>query len=309
MPQTPRKRIEEDVADRILALLDQGDLPPWTKGWRNSHHGAPCNALTMKPYRGINHWLTLISQSALGYDDPRWVTFKQAQQLGGHVRKGEKSTHIVFWKKIVKENPDDPEDTDTFSVLRYYSIFNVQQTQDCKLKPLDPVATTDHDPIEEAENIRINMPNPPTFTTYELSNEPPCYIPTLDIIRVPEMNRYHCVEDYYTTLFHELTHSTGHPNRLHRFEMDANRDSLHEYGKEELVAAMGSAMLAAIVGIEQATIEKDAAYIDGWSKKIRADKTIVIKAAGQAQKAVDLITGFIPETQATPAPDRELITA
>ena len=123
------------------------------------------------------------------------------------------------------------------------------------------------------------------------------------------MGRYDSVEDYYATVFHELTHSTGHPDRLHRFELSANRDSLHEYGKEELVAGMGSAMLAAIAGIEQVTIERDAAYINHWKKAIRADKTIVIRAAGQAQKAVDLITAFEHSAPATGAPDRELVPA
>ena len=308
MAQTSRKRIEEDIADRILEILDRGDLPPWSKEWRDSACGSPCNALTMKPYRGINHWLTLLTQDAMGYQDPRWLTFLQAQQAGGSVTKGEKSTHIVFWKKITKENPEDPEELDTFQLLRYYSIFNLEQTHDCNFKPIETPELSDHDPIERAEQIRANMPNPPRFTTYQTSNNPPCYIPSADLVRVPEMGRFDRVEDYYTTVFHELTHSTGHPDRLHRFGTDANRDSLHEYGKEELVAGMGSAMLAGLAGIEAATLENDAAYINGWKNKIRADKSIVLKAAGQAQRAVDLITAHVPGDPAA-APDKELVTA
>ena len=95
---TSRQRVEEEIADRIIELLDKGELPPWEKGWRNSQSGDPVNTLTMKPYRGINRWLTLITQQSMGYDDPRWLTYRQADGLGGHVRKGEKSTTVIFWK-------------------------------------------------------------------------------------------------------------------------------------------------------------------------------------------------------------------
>ena len=172
MAQITRKRIEEEIADRILELLDEDKLPPWSKVWNNSAHGMPCNALTMKPYRGINHWLTLISQQAIGYQDPRWLTFKQAQQAGGHVKKGEKSTHIVFWKKIIKENPEDPEERDTFPMLRSYSIFNLDQTEDCQFKPLDTPQLFGHDPIEQAESICANMPKPPRFHHLRIRQPP-----------------------------------------------------------------------------------------------------------------------------------------
>ena len=316
MAQPNRKRVEEEIADRILELLDKDQLPPWSKGWKDSNAGLPCNAISNKPYRGINHWLTLLTQFANGYDDPRWLTFKQAQQLGGHVRKGQKSTSIVFWKKIVRENPQDPEKVDSFPFMRFYAVFNVAQTEDCDLKPLEPASAAIHDPVEEAERIIAAMTDPPELRTYDLANHPPCYEPATDIVRVPHMDRYDNIDDYYTTVFHELTHATGHSKRLNRFENSANRDSLHEYGIEELVAGMGSAMLTAIAGLDHAIIDNQASYIQHWRKTIRADKGIVVRAATRAQRAVDLIVGHDPA--ATPDPtntsdaivsEPELVTA
>ena len=178
---TSRQRVEEEIADRIIELLDKGELPPWEKGWRNSQTGHPVNALTMKPYRGINRWLTLITQQSMGYDDPRWLTYRQAEALGGHVQKGEKSTTVIFWKRVPFRQREDGDETQnqapanngsngsppdesrirTYPMLRSYRVFNLEQTQDCKVKPLPPAETTSHDPIELAEAIIAGMPNPP----------------------------------------------------------------------------------------------------------------------------------------------------
>ena len=328
-----RQRVEEEIADRIIELLDQGELPPWEKGWRNSKSGDPVNALTMKPYRGINRWLTLITQQSMGYDDPRWLTYRQAEGLGGHVRKGEKSTSIIFWKQVsfrqredgdeaqnqahgnnqAKQananngSPPDESRTRTYPMLRSYRVFNLEQTQDCKVKPLATAETTGHDPIELAEAIIAGMPNPPEMEFYENANYVPHYQPATDVIRVPKMDRYLNLEDYYNTVFHELTHATGHSKRLDRFSLDANADDLHAYGREELTAAMGSAMLAAHAGIEAELVERDASYIRHWRDTINADKPMIIRSATLAQRAVDLILGekppeFLPDN---PQPQAE----
>ena len=329
-----RQRVEEEIADRIIELLDQGELPPWEKGWRNSKSGDPVNALTMKPYRGINRWLTLITQQSMGYDDPRWLTYRQAEGLGGHVRKGEKSTSIIFWKQVsfrpredgdetqnqtrgnkqAKQananngNPPDESRIRTYPMLRSYRVFNVEQTQDCKVKPLPPAETTGHDPIEQAEAIIAGMPDPPEMEFYEKANYVPHYQPATDVIRVPKMDRYLNLEDYYNTVFHELTHATGHSKRLDRFSLDANADDLHAYGREELTAAMGSAMLAAHAGIDAELVERDASYIRHWRDTINADKPMIIRSATLAQRAVDLILGekppeFLPDNPQPQAED------
>ena len=305
---TRRQQIEEEIADRIIGLLDQGQLPPWEKGWRNSGSGPPVNAVSMKPYRGINRWMTLITQKAMGYEDPRWLTYKQAEALGGHVRKGETSTSIVFWKRVAFRQLDDLEQdygenggdiergtrTRTYPMLRSYRVFNLEQTQDCQVQPLPPVETSEHDPIQAAEAIVAGMPDPPEVKHYERANYAPHYTPSRDMVRVPAMGRYRRPEDYYNTLFHELIHSTGHPKRLDRFGMDANANDLHAYGREELTAAMGAAMLAAQANIEEELVERDASYIRHWRDAIKADKAMVIRSATLAQRAVYLILGETP---------------
>ena len=128
----------------------------------------------------------------------------------------------------------------------------------------------------------------------------PHYTPRVDVVRVPEMGRYRSVEGYYNTVFHELVHATGHPKRLHRFELDANAHDLHAYGREELIAGMGSAMLSAHAGTGAAVLERDAAYIRSWRDTIQADKPMVIRAATLAQRATDLILGEPPPPEFTP---------
>ena len=293
----------EAVANRIIELLDQGHLPPWKKGWRNSSLGYPQNAVSKKAYRGINYWLTLMTQVAKGYQDPRWLTFNQAKDLGGNVRKGEKSTAIIFWKIVLKtpknDSPDpaifihsqDDEETPTrerFPMARMYHVFNAEQAENCNLPELD-LELKDLDPITEAEAIIAGMPNPPAFETYATLNNPPHYIPALDVVRVPEIGRYNKTELYYNTVFHELTHATSHPTRLNRDKSANNTFQSHDYGVEELVAGMGAAMLADMAGIGNETLEADASYIRHWRDTIAADKSIVLKAAQQAQRAVDYI--------------------
>ena len=318
---------EQVVADRILELLDKGELPPWEKGWTSSKLGTPQNAISHKSYRGINLWMTLLTQMVNGYNDPRWLTYRQANELGGHVRKGEKSTNIVFWKLMDRTkdvdpnveyipNPESstpsqshgyPQDMtpstnenqgrkDRYWICRIYHVFNAEQTIDCNLPELAPPPIFT-DPIEEAEAIITHMPNPPGFETYGLANHPPHYNPQMDVIRIPERSRYDQVEVYYNTIFHELTHSTGHESRLARPSITKSTALSHDYGVEELVAGMGSAMLADRAQIGQKVIDADASYIRHWRDAISADKSIVMKAAQQGQKAVDYILGTSPANQ------------
>ena len=325
--KTSRQRVEDAVADRIIELLDQGQLPPWEKDWRDSTNGAPRNAVSMKPYRGVNRWMTLLTHMIMGYQDPRWLTYRQAEALGGHVRKGERSTEIVFWKRVPMRDRDDSggngpqgdgqpgggtvgEDGKprTYPMLRSYRVFNLEQTEDCRIEPLPQPEAQDHDPIEQAEAIIAGMPNPPAFQTYENANHAPHYAPAVDTVRVPGMGRYRSTEGYYNTVFHELVHATGHPKRLDRFGLDANAGDLHAYGREELTAAMGSAMLAAHAGTLAAVIERDASYIRHWRDTISADKPMIVRSATLAQRAVDLILGEAPPEFTPEKPEAQLET-
>ena len=317
--KTSRQRVEDAVADRIIELLDQGQLPPWEKDWRDSANGIPRNAVSMKPYRGVNRWMTLLTHMAMGYQDPRWLTYRQAEALGGHVRKGETSTEIVFWKRVPFRDREDggnglgrddqpPEEEGkirTYPMLRSYRVFNVEQTEDCRIEPLPQPEAQDHDPIEQAEAIIAGMPGPPEFQTYQNANHAPHYAPKADMIRVPDMGRYRSTEGYYNTVFHELVHSTGHPKRLNRFDLDANAGDLHAYGREEMTAGMGAAMLAAHAGTLATMIERDASYILHWRDAIKADKSMIVRSATLAQRAVDLILGESPPEFAPEKPTAE----
>ncbi len=312
-PKKPRRKVEEEIADRIIELLDRGDLPPWEQGWSRTGRHLPMNALSGRPYRGINRWMTLITQRIQGYDDPRWLTFKQAQSLGGHVREGEKSTMVVFWKIVNRkpageENPDEGEvftreydagggtgdkKSPTYSLLRAYSVFNVEQTEGCRLAELPVPELRDHTPLEAARRIVDGMPDPPEIQHYLHSDETPHYNVGRDRIRVPEPGRYANPDHYHDTLFHELVHSTGHEKRLNRPDLGGLAD-IHAYGREELVAGMGAAMLSAHAGLERENAARDAAYVRHWRDAIQGDKAMVVRAATLAQKAVDYILGEAP---------------
>ena len=302
-PADPRS-VHEKVADRIIALLDQGGLPPWEAGFQAAVLGPNRNAVSGAPYRGINFLLTGMTLNQRGYHDPRWLTFNQAKALGGSVKRGEKGTNIVFWKTLNHEDDAEAEAAapgrrrrGSIPMARQYTVFNAEQTEGCALKPLDPPELYGHDPIEAAERIVREMPDPPPIIVSAVFAGSPRYQPDTDRIDVPDLGLYRRPERYYCALFHELVHSTGHPKRLNRLTEEHRSDrGLHAYGKEELVAGLGSAMLSALAGIAEANEVNDAVYLRGWRDAINADKTMVIRAAGLAQRAVDHIVG-----QAVPA--------
>lgn len=267
------------VTDKIINLLEKGTIP-WRKTWSSGAGMAPCNAVSKKPYQGINRFLLGVSQ----YDSAYWLTFKQAQELGGHVRKGEKATPCIFYKTWQKENEEGK--VDYIPVLRYYSLFNADQCDGLDLPK--PVVQTwpENEQIDKAEQVIVEMPDRPAI---EIAGSQPCYIPASDKVIIPEIIRFHSSGEYYSALFHELTHSTGHAKRLARDGI-VNADSFgsSSYSREELVAEMGAAFLCAYCGIDN-TLENSAAYVQGWLKALRNDSKLAIKAASQAQKAANYI--------------------
>ncbi len=239
-----RQQIEAEITNRILKLLDQGQLLPWEPGWSNSRHGVPINLSSGKPYRGINHWMTLLGQKAMGHDAPRWLTWRQAASRNGHIRQGESGIPIVFWKPIARrpetgpaesddanatpevitlESPGSRRQSDTYSLLRSYRVFNVAQTEDCRIPPLPPEELRDYDPIATVQAIFAGMPGQPTIETYRLANHAPHCAPSEDTVRVPEPGHCEQVEDYYNTLFHELIHCTGHPKTAEPLRLGRQR--------------------------------------------------------------------------------------
>jgi antirestriction protein ArdC len=275
------------VTDKIVGMLEAG-VVPWRKPWSSA--GLPRNLVTKKPYRGINHFLL----SASKYTSPFCLTFKQANELGGSVRRSEQSTVVIFWKIGQKEgSPQELGDEETHRrfLLRYYRVFNIEQ---CDLPQglmdkLPKVETHEHDPIDEAESIVANMPQRPALET---AGAKAFYNLLTDRVTMPARELFITAEEYYATLLHELIHSTGHSTRLARETIiEAAPFGSATYSKEELCAEMGSAFLCAEAGISAAVLENQAAYVAGWLSKLREDRKLLVYAAAQAQKAADFILG------------------
>ena len=257
----------------------------------------PRNVVSKKPYRGVNVFLLAVTADAMGYESPYWLTYKQAEQLGGHVKKGEKSTLVVFWKLLEKQKLDESgkKQTDTIPLLRYYRVFNTDQCEGLDLSKLPGMPADEHDdldfsPIQACENVLGHFAKSPPI--YHDGHGRAYYKPMADTVHMPERERFGSVEEYYAVLFHELTHSTGHQRRLDRFgDRACAAFGSCDYSKEELVAEMGAAFLCGMCSIENSTMENSAAYIDGWRRRIQGDRKLVVQAAAQAQKAVDHILG------------------
>jgi len=275
------------INHKITELLESGTVP-WRKTW-NAASNQPRNLISKKEYRGINVFLL----ACMPYSSQYWLTFKQASDKGGHVRKGEKSTPVIFWKWLDKKDAGG-DDADTVTVngkipmLRYYSVFNWEQTEGIELPPATETIIEPFTPIERAEQIISNMPLRPEI---KYGGSQPAYHPLLDYVKICKPEAFESPEEYYSTAFHELTHATGHAQRLGRKGiLEPSYFGSHEYSKEELVAEMSAAFLCGHSGIER-TIENSAAYIRGWLRSLKNDKTLLIQAASLAQKASDYILG------------------
>jgi len=272
----PKRDVYALITDRIVSMLEDGVIP-WRKPW-SGESGAPKNLLSGKNYRGIN---SLLFHCA-GYGSPYWLTFKQAKDKGGSVRKGEKGFPCIFWSFAKKENKDTGE-TKEYGFLKSYTVFNVEQTEGIEYaKP----ETFEGSPIAVCESIVKNMPQAPKLIVGAGSRA--CYSPMQDVVNVPALDRYKITAEYYSTLFHELAHSTGHESRLNR-DLDGSFGS-DSYAREELIAEMAAAFVCGHCGIENDTVENSASYINGWLDRLKKDSKLVIQAAGKAQKAADWIT-------------------
>lgn len=279
-------KVEEIITQRIIEKLEFGTVP-WHRPWSGAD--MPKNLITKKEYRGINVFIL----SAMGYASPYWVSFKQAKELGGAVRKGEKGCPVVFWKWIEAETvlADGQKVKDSHPMLRYYTVFNVQQIEgiDEKKIPALDRKYNERERIETCERVVENMPKRPNII-FDFAGA--FFRPATDTVNMPKIETFDSSEEYYSTLFHELTHSTGHETRLNRRGSDAPRHfGDKEYSKEELIAEMGAAFLCGHCQIENKTIDNSAAYIANWLRKFRDDAKMVIMAGGAAQKAVDFILG------------------
>lgn len=269
------------VTNRIIAELEKGNIP-WKRPWTGVRSGA-YNRITKKPYSIINQMLLKHSGE--------YASFKQWTDLGGHIRKGEKSEIVVFWKifESKETNPDTGEiEIKKIPLLRYYNVFHISQVEG--VKPLE-VPFKEVEPIEEAEKIITMYIEREHIDFNECVSNEAYYSPSQDKVVVPLKEQYNLVNEYYSTTFHELTHSTGHKNRLDRLETGAIASFGSEtYSKEELVAEIGSATLMNVTGIETPkTFKNSTAYIQGWLQVLKNDNKFIVSASSKAEKAVNYI--------------------
>lgn len=269
-------KVYELVTEQIIERLNEGVIP-WQKPWAN---GGAYSWNTEKPYRGINQFLL---------DGGEYATFNQIKEAGGKVKKGARSQIIVFWKMWQTEDDASGEEIKV-PVLRYYKVFKVgEQTEG--IEPKRELKTFDHNPIEEAEQLAEKYMDAPLIT-HEQGGA--WYKPFQDQINVPPKSHFIDINEYYSTLFHEMVHSTGHVDRLNRKEvMNVRTHKSKSYSREELVAELGASMLCGVAGINtDDLLDNSAAYIDGWLQALKNDNKMMVIAAQRAQKAADYIQGI-----------------
>jgi antirestriction protein ArdC len=276
-----RRDVAKEITDTIIAALEAG-APPWKQPWAFGSASRPLRS-TGAPYTGVNILILWARASAQGYENPRWLSFKQARGLGGMVRKGERSTAVVYYgatKKIVEDrHGEDSEKTIRF--LKHYNVFNVAQIDGLpghfyefagKDRPKTP-PPSERQAFFDALKIDIRHGGDQAF-----------YRPADDFIQMPLFGAFDDPEKYYATLAHEATHLTGHTSRLDRLKFPMSSE---ERAYEELVAEIGSAMLGAHLDLKPDHIENHAAYVGSWLKALRGERNFILKAAAAAQRASD----------------------
>jgi antirestriction protein ArdC len=272
------------VTNRIIAELEK-QVVPWRKPWTEAGH--PQNLITKRRYTGINTWLL----ASLGYQQNYFLTYKQIQENGGKIKKGEKSHLVVFWKKL--ELKEETETEKSPYLLRYYNVFNIAQCADLSEVLGIPDSPGTISQITACEEIIEEMPQCPAI---KHGKHKAFYDSTKDFINMPKQNTFSPPEAYYCTLFHELIHATGHASRLNRKEIvKFDTYGSEQYSIEELTAEMGASYLNSVAGITDATFDNNVAYINSWLNQLKRDKRLIIYAAGQAQRAVDFILNVQPE--------------
>ena len=265
--------VYEIVTNQIIKRLEEGVIP-WRRPFQ-SH--IPVNWQTQRAYRGINTILLPAGE---------YATFNQIKKAGGRIKKGEKSHIAIFWKLLEKENEDG--EIVKIPIARYYRVFEIN-TQVIGLESRRKIVEYEHDPIEEAEKIKDNYIDAPSFT-FEPTGA--WYRPSEDRVNVPPMKEFKNVNEFYSVLFHEMIHSTGHKSRLNREGVTGEiRFGSKTYSEEELIAEIGASILCSHTGIIHETIDNSAAYIKHWLGVLREDNRFIFKVAQKAQKAVDYILG------------------
>ncbi|QFT92074.1 DNA primase TraC [Roseovarius sp. THAF9] len=287
-PHKQKRDIEQEITDKIIGALESG-TKPWHSPWNSGVAPVPRRS-TGQPYQGINTLLLWLEASEKGYQSPYWMTFKQAKEMGGAVRKGEKATQITFFKVFEKEDAQTGEDV-KIPLRRGYVVFNADQ--------IDGLPEKWHqEPEKEAQGAKTEDDMERFYQRAGVSVETGTpeggakYTPITDVVQMPPKASFHSTEGYYQTLAHEAVHWTGAEARMNRpfvAEMaKGTRGTKADYAREELVAEIGAAQTLAKLG-RAPDLDQSAAYVESWLKALRNDKKFIFRATSDAQKASDFL--------------------
>jgi len=270
--------IYAEITNRIIDQMEQRTIP-WQKPWVAS--GSCVSYATGKPY-------SLLNQMLLGRPG-EYATFKQIQQAGGYVKKGQKASMVVFWKWLEKEDEETGEKKE-IPFLRYYNVFHIDQCEGLKPRHVEPLPQTAN-ADQKAESIICGYLHTSGVKLNHEAGDRAFYRPSTDSITLPLLAQFKETAEYYSTAFHELVHSTGHAKRLNRIAGTAYFGS-EAYSKEELVAEIGASALVNASGLETAgSFRNNSAYVQNWLQVLKSDKRFIVSASGKAEKAVHMILG------------------
>ena len=284
-----KAELQEHITGLIIKELESGSVP-WHKGW-NSHGLMASNLVSRKAYQGIN--ALVLSIVGAGYSSPYWLTYKQAQQLGGSVKLGEKGTHITYYSKVVKKDKESGEIEGSFALLKGYVVFNADQCEGISVPTVDK-----SEPVEvipALDSILESYKNRPEIFYKEQDRA--FYSPSADTITLPSLAQFESAQEHAYTLAHELIHSTGHESRCNRWSKEEEKPSrfgCESYAKEELMAEIGACLLLTMAGVE-VDIKNSGAYIKNWLSALRDDKTLIFTAAAKASAGAGIILGEVKE--------------
>lgn len=291
--------IQQNMTNNIISLLDKVDLNDYQPPFAGlAALGIPKNPTTQKQYHGINILALWFNQKARNLTSNHWASYRQWQNAGEKVKKGEKGTRIVFYKTLTIEGKDEQGKSEELKIpiLKQYSVFNATQLENFQKQT--PKNTADVDKVEKQEAIDVFCKNTKAMIKDE-ANEA-FYNPKEDYINIPKSSLFvntkyaNATENYYGTLLHELTHWTGHPTRLHRKD-NPYKKHLQNYAYEELIAELGAAFLCGQFNTKQTQPKNHTLYIKSWLKALKSDKSLIFKAAAQASKAVAYLEKYQTE--------------
>ena len=276
-----KKDIYQEITNQIISDLEKG-LPIWEKPWEKGFMGFPTNVFSKSFYSGVNTLILWLRQSRTGFETSQWMTFLQVKKLGGSIKKGEKATQIVFYKKLVITDKESEEEK-TIPLLKTHAVFNLSQTEG--LEHLIKKSSSKKEPlfqdVEKAEQLIKKSKADISFAFVDRA----CYLTEEDKILMPKKEQFKTGEGFYSTMFHELSHWTAHKSRLKR-SMKGKKGS-KAYAFEELVAEISASFICCHLGFEYST--RHSAYVKTWLEVLKEDKKAIFRASSQAQKATEFI--------------------